>query len=109
MNSKKIVVDAVRTIGIPPYWLCEIKEDWEYSNGTRTGAQLGWKYIIAAPAAALERISVKIPGKKLLELEDGEIAEVTFSGLELGVYVQNGGLALSAKAQGISLAASKKA
>lgn len=104
MNGKSIVVDVEKTIGPAPYWLAQVTEDWEYKDNKRTGNQLGYKYSIALPQLAFEKIPVKIPGRKLIDLPEGEIREVSFSKLVLNVYVQsNGRLALTGKADSISL------
>lgn len=109
MRANKIHVDVQKTLGQPPYWLCEVMEDWEYKNGQRTGTLLGYKYATAIPALSLERIMVKIPGDKLIEIEEGEIVEVAFENLELGVYVANNGQpTLTAKATGITEVINKK-
>lgn len=109
MRADKIHVDARQTLGEPPYWLCEVLEDWEYKEKIRTDNLLGYKYVTAFPELALERISVKIPGKKLIELQDGEIAEVTFENLELKVYAtEKRQVGVSAKATGISVVSAKK-
>lgn len=109
MKSSDIVIDVVKTLGPSPYLLCEISENWEYVNGKRTDTQLGYKYVIASPKLALEKVSVKIPGKKLLDIQSGEILEVDFTALDLGVYIQqNGRLALTGKATSIALASDNK-
>lgn len=103
MKGSQIVVDVEKTIGKPPYWLAEVSEDWEYKDNKRTGNLLGHKYIVALPQLAFEKVPVKIPGKKLIDLPEGEIREVNFTGLTLSVYIQsNGRLAITGKANGIN-------
>ncbi len=110
MQASKIHVDVEGTLG-KVFWLCEIRENWEYAEGKKTGNFLGYRYIVACPELALERVSVKIPGapgKPLVELPEGELVEVSFSGLEASVYVQNGTVGLSAKADSIAVVNPKK-
>ena len=109
MRPEKIHIDIPATLGPPPYFLCEILEDWEFKDKKRTDNLLGYKYVTAFPELALERIAVKIPGKKLIELQDGEIAEISFENLELKAYAtEKRQLNLSAKATGISVISDKK-
>lgn len=109
MQSKQIAIDVEKTIGKPPYFLAEVSEDWEYKDNKRTHNQLGYRYAIALPQLAFEKVNVKIPGRKLVDLPEGEICEVDFKGLSLGVYVQsNGHLALTGRADSISLAPSNE-
>ena len=106
IRSSQIAVDVEKTIGSPPFWLASVSEEWEYKDNKRTGNQLGYKYVIALPQLAFEKVPIKIPGKRQVDLQEGEICEVSFTGLELRVYVQNGGgLALTGKADSISLVA----
>lgn len=109
MQSKQIAIDIEKTIGKPPYWLAEVSEDWEYKDNKRTANQRGFRYAVAIPQLAFEKIGVKIPGRKLIDLPEGEICEVDFKGLSLSVYVQsNGRLALTGRADSISLAPSNE-
>lgn len=108
MNPKDVVIDRDGTLGPPPYWLCNITEDWEYVDNKKTDVLLGYKYYIAVPRMNLDKIPVKIPGKKRIEHRKGEVLEVNFTDFELQGYVARGEYGLSGKASGISLANEKK-
>lgn len=109
MTGRKIVVDVPATLGLPPYWLCEIKEDREYKDNKPTEKLLGYKYITAIPRLGLERIAVKIPGPLQITLTDDELEAVDFENLSLDVYgMENRQIGLSAKATRIFVATEKK-
>ena len=93
LGEKLLLVDVV------PYF--------EYRDNRRTDNVLGYRYTIALPDKEFDKISVKIEGKQLLEKPEG-YAEVTFTGLELSIYMMNGQPQVGAKATGISLVANAK-
>lgn len=108
MDAKKIVIDAQATLGPPPYWLCEVKEDREFKDNRPTDKLLGYKYLTAIPALSLERIAVKIPGPQQIVLPDGELEGVSFENLTLGVYANDKRqIILTARATGISVVPEK--
>lgn len=105
MKQNQVIVNE-KTLGNPPYWLCDISEDFEYINNEKTNNQIGWKYTIALPEKGLEKLVVKIAGKRQIpEIED--ICKCTFNGLEIGVYVQNNQIKLKATAKEIVLVKEK--
>lgn len=84
-------------------WLVDVLPVYEYKNNERTDKVCGYKYTVAMADKSLDKINVKIEGKKQLEKPDG-YAEVTFSGLELFIYWMNGQPQVGARATGIALA-----
>lgn len=88
LGAKKLLVDIV-----PAY---------EYKDGKRTDTLTGYRYVVALPEHALEKLSVKIDGKQLMDKPDG-FAEVEFSGLKVGAYETKEGVRFTAKATGIAL------
>lgn len=88
LGAKKLLVDII--------------EAREYKDGRRTDTVTGYRYVVALPEHALEKIGVKIDGKQLMDKPDG-FAEVEFSGLEVMAYESQGKTQVSAKATGISL------
>jgi len=83
--------------------LVDITPAYEYKDGKRTDTLTGYRYVVALPEHALEKLSVKIDGKQLMEKPDG-FAEVEFTSLEVGAYETKEGVRFTAKATGISLA-----
>lgn len=109
MNARKIVIDTEATLGPPPYWLCEVKEDREYINNRPTDKILGYKYITAIPNLGLDKLSVKIPGPQQIALSNDELEGVAFENLSLSVYgTDNKQVGLSAKATRITVFPEKK-
>lgn len=83
--------------------LVDIMPAYEYKDGKRTDTLTGYRYVVALPEHALEKLSVKIEGKQLMEKPDG-FAEVEFSGLEVGAYETREGVRFTARATGVALA-----
>ena len=83
------------------YWLVEVLPVYAYENGRKTDTISAYRYMIALPDCNLEKIGVKVEGKKQLETPNGYI-EVMFTDLELFIYWANGDYQVGAKAQGIT-------
>jgi len=83
-------------------WLVEIVPSYEYKDGKRTDTVSGHRYVVAMPDRGLEKVSVKIEGKKLMEAPEG-YAEVTFDDLEVFIYWMNGQHHVGVRAKGIAL------
>ena len=83
--------------------LVDIAPRYEYREGRRTDNLTGYSYIVALPAHGLEKISVRIDGKRLMEKPEGYV-EVTFTGLEVNAYEREGRIQFSGVATGIALA-----
>ena len=88
LGTKKLLVDI-----LPAY---------EYKNGQKTDNLMGHRYIVALPEHGLEKISVKIEGRQILEKPEG-FAEVTFDNLEVFLYMSNGLPQIGARASAVSL------
>lgn len=101
MKITDLIIDP-KSLG-DKLWLVDISPSYEYKNDHRTDAITGFRYTVAMPDKNLEKISVKIDGKQLIEKPD-EYAEVTFSGLEVYIYWHNGQPQVGAKATGVALA-----
>ena len=82
--------------------LVDIAPAYEYKDGKRTDTLTGYRYVVALPEHTLEKLSVKIDGKQLMDKPDGFV-EVEFSGLELGAYETKEGVRFTVKATGIAL------
>ena len=87
-------------------WLVEVLPIYEYKDNRRTDTVIGYRYVVAMPERNLEKITVKIDGKQLIEKPEG-YAEVIFNGLEVFIYWVNGDYQVGAKATGIALASTK--
>lgn len=83
-------------------WLVDVVPVYEYKDNQRTENITAYRYTVAMPEKNLDKISVKIEGKQLVEKPDG-YAEVTFTGLEVFIYWLHGQPQIGAKAMGITL------
>ena len=81
-------------------WLVDVAPAYEYKKGQRTDSITGYRYVIVMPDKQMDKISVRIDGKKLMDSPDG-YAEVRFDGLEVFVYWARGDYSVGAKATGI--------
>ena len=82
--------------------LVDITPSYEYKDGHRMETIAGHRYVIALPEHSLEKLSVKIEGKQILEKPEGFV-EVEFDNLEVFAYESQGKTQISAKATGISV------
>lgn len=85
MKINDVVIDANRTLG-EKLLLVDATPAYEYKNNQRTENIVGYKYEVAMPKNGLDKINVKIEGKKLIEPPASGFSEVTFSGLEVYIY-----------------------
>lgn len=99
MKYTDVVIDAYASVG--QALLTNVFPSYEYKNGARTDEITGYKYEVAMPSHALDKLSVKIDGRKLMEAPE-EFTEVIFQDLELYLYMINGQLQVGARATGIS-------
>lgn len=88
LGAKKLLVDITPT--------------YEYKDGKRTDNLTGYRYTVALPERGLDKISVRIEGKQLIEKPEGFI-EVEFADLEVAAYESQGHVQFTAKATGISI------
>ena len=101
MRIQDLTIDP-RSLG-NKLWLVGITPVHEYKDNRRTDNVTGYRYTIAMPERGLEKIGVKIDGKKLLEAPESGFVEVKFDNLELYFYWANGQPQIAARATGISL------
>lgn len=98
LDSRKLSLD--RTCLGAKMLLVEVAPTREYKDGKPTDTIVGYRYDVALPAHAMEKLSVRIPGPRQMEApEEGVLVE--FDGLEVGVYARDGQVHLTAKATGI--------
>ena len=88
-------------------WLVDVTPAYVYKDGVRTDVISGYRYSVALPEKGLDKINVKIDGAQLLEKPENGYVEVTFTGLEVFIYWQNGQPQVGAKATGIAIANNK--
>ena len=100
LRIQDLMIDP-RSLG-NKFWLVEISPAYEYQNNSRTDTVTGYRYTVALPDKGLDKISVKIEGKQLLEQPDS-YAEVKFTSLEVFLYWSNGQPQIGARATGIQL------
>lgn len=104
MNYTDLVIDPYKTIGRT--LLVNVLDVTEYKNGLKTDNIIGYKYEVAMIDHNLDKISIKILGKKLMDAPENFV-EVTFDNLELYLYMMNGNLQIGARATGISAVSTK--
>ena len=88
-------------------WLVDVTEAYEYKDNKRTDTVTGFRYAVALPERGLEKINIKIDGKKLMEKPTTGYVEVAFTDLEIFIYWSGGQPMVAAKATGISLVNNK--
>jgi len=83
MNINLVEIDANKTVGKNPV-LVDVAPSYVYENGKRTGEVSGFKYTVALPEKAFEKLTVKIDGEcKLDKPNDKNYPVVIFDGLEM--------------------------
>ena len=87
MTITDLIIDP-KSLGTK-LWLVDVMPVYEYRNNRRTENVTGYRYVVAMPERNLDKISIKIEGKKQMEQPIG-YAEVTFHGLEVFIYWMNG-------------------
>ena len=102
LNIRDLKIDANATLGSKKL-LVDVVPVYEYKNNQRMDKVVAYRYVVALPERAFEKIGVRIDGPQLIELPDGFV-EVTFHGLELAAYETGGKVNIIAKATGISQA-----
>jgi len=86
MNINLVEIDANKTIGKNPV-LVDVAPSYVYENGKRTGEVSGFKYTVALPDKAFEKLTVKIDGEcKLEKPDDRHYPVAIFDGLEMRPY-----------------------
>ncbi|MBR5799500.1 MAG: hypothetical protein IKY23_05505 [Lachnospiraceae bacterium] len=105
MNPTDLVIDAHASLGRT--LLTDVSPVFEYKNNVRTDTLLGYKYEVALPEHNLDKVWIKINGKKLMDAPQNSFCEVIFDGLELFLYTMQGRTHVGARATGISLVNTK--
>ncbi|MBR5472307.1 MAG: hypothetical protein IKU81_09420 [Oscillibacter sp.] len=105
LNIRDLKIDAAATLGSKKL-LVDVVPVYEYKDNQRMDKVVAYRYVVALPERAFEKIGVRIDGPQLIDTPDGFV-EVTFHGLELTAYESGGKVNIIAKATGISLANTK--
>lgn len=106
MNSKRIAIDN-RSLG-SRMLLVEVRPTYDYANGQRSENVIGYTYVVSLPMHNLDKLSVKIAGKQLLDTPTDGYSEVEFTDLVVRPYVgHDGRLALTATATAVKIATTK--
>lgn len=82
--------------------LVDVVPVYAYKDKMRTDNILGYRYVVALPQLAYEKLGVRIDGDQLMDKPE-TAAEVEFSDLELTAYESQGHTMISAKATGVTL------
>lgn len=105
MRIQDLIIDP-RSLG-NKFWLVDVVPAYEYRDNRRTDTVTGYRYTVCLPEKSLEKISVKIDGKQLLEKPEIGYVEVKFDNLDVFIYWQNGQPQVAAKASGVALVSTK--
>ena len=77
--------------GVRPYYT--------YENGNRTDKVEGYKYESVLPMRSYEKLDIKVPGAKRIEVPAGQYVAVRYDGLAVKLYFDNSNrVRLTAKA-----------
>ena len=98
MKISDLIIDP-RSLG-ETLWLVDVLPAYKYEDGHRTDTVLGYRYVIALPERGLEKISVRIDGRKQMDAPDTYTA-VRFDGLEVYIYWRDKVPQVGARASGI--------
>ena len=79
-------------------WLVDIVPAYAYRNNLKTDEITGYKYVTTLPDRGFEKISIKVDGRKQLEKPESGYIEVSFTDLELFVYMMNNQPQIGARA-----------
>ncbi len=107
MDIRNVVIDAKKTIG-SKLMLVDVIPSYVYADGNRTDEVSGFKYVVAMPEHALDKLSIKIDGDLQIAKPEIDFPEVIFDGLEMSVYWTPSGYQLAAKATAIRTVEAKK-
>jgi hypothetical protein len=86
--------------------LVDVRQGFLYKDGAKTDVCSHYVYSVALPRHDLDKINIKIDGKKLMEKPESFV-EVTFDDLELYIYMQNGQPVVAGRASSIHLTGKK--
>ena len=83
--------------------LVDVLPVYAYNSGVRSDTVTGFRYMVALPSHALEKLGVKIDGPCQME-KPTEFVSVVFTDLDVSVYESGGKVGITAKAASIRLA-----
>ena len=87
--------------------LVDVKPGYPYKDGVKQDTISHYVYSVALPSYNLDKINIKIDGKKLMEKPEINFPEVSFTNLEIYVYLQNGQPVIAGKALNIEVISKK--
>ena len=102
MKITDLIIDP-RSLGCK-FWLTDVVASYDYKDGRRTDNVTGYRYVVCLPEKGLEKINVKVDGKKVLDAPESGFVEVVFANLEVYIYWQNGQPQVGARATNVSFA-----
>lgn len=100
LSLKQLVIDAGATLGTP-LLVCKAAPTFEYSNNIPTNKRDGTRYTVAAPAAEMATIAVKVLGPQTLDMDGKSIVPVDFDALEVYIYFKDSKPMVAARAKGV--------
>ena len=103
IKSKDIILDVAKMTN-NEFLLAEIVPNFPYVDGKKSDMQQGFKYVVVLPKLRLEKMSVVVNNNIPLVNLDKDIptgAKVGFENLEMSLYLMNGNIGISAKADKI--------
>ena len=86
------------------FWMADVIPSYVYKDGKRTDEISGYRYSVCLPERGLEKVNVRIDGKKVMEKPENGFVDVRFDNLEVYIYWLAGKPEVGARATGITLA-----
>ncbi|MCI6653609.1 MAG: hypothetical protein MSH11_09430 [Ruminococcus sp.] len=107
MEIKNLIIDSLKSVG-NNLVLVDVAPIKSYVDGRRMDEVSGYRYTVALPDKAFDKLVVKIDGVQRLDKpEEGNYPKVVFDNLDLSLYWTPEGHKVSAKADDIMLAEGK--
>ena len=103
LTLKQLVIDATATLG-SPLLVCKAAPTYRYENGVPTNKRDGTRYTVAAPAAGMATIAVKVLGPQTLDMGGKAVITVEFDSLEIYIYYRDGKPMVAGRATAIRVA-----
>ena len=100
LSLKQLVIDSAATLGTP-LLVCKAAPTFEYVNGSPTNKRDGTRYTVAAPAAEMATVNIKVSGPQALDMGGKAIVPVEFDSLELYIYYRDGKPMVAGRAKGV--------
>lgn len=82
--------------------LTEVRPYRSYKEG-ESGEIEGYRYTVAVINHGFEKLGIKIQGRQLIDLKEGNYPFVRFDDLKLKLYMIDGKAGISATATGVSI------